>query len=249
MYVKSPTIYDGIMEKPKVPIGYVLYAVFLPVIGLFLENYASSAIVAVILWSLVLILMGVSCYLDKKMLDKNGLNTIGLGKTFLFPPVYIYKRQVLAGGETLLSVACVTLLIGAVLTNGFIKGLRVDADAVNNSVPSYSITDLDNFSGNSQYSIGECLDAFSKKKVEWNTTKQDYGFETTAKGWYDSKDFKLTIKLEYDGFRYHSFSITTVEVDGKELDQDDKTDFLKKCFIEFGKESTDDSGSSESSSR
>lgn len=249
MFVKSPTIYDGIMEKPKVPIGYVLYAVFLPVIGLFLENYATSIVVAIILWSLVPILMIVSCCLDKRMLTKNGLNTIGLGKTFLFPPVYIYKRQVLAGSETLLSVACATLLIGALLTNGFMKGLRVNAEAVNNSVPAYSVTDLDNFSGNSQYTIGDCLSTYSQSVVQWNTTKQEYGFETTAKGTHDSKDFKLTIKLEFDGFRYHSFSITTVEVDGKELDKDDKNDFLKKCFIEFSASSSDSQSSSQSSSK
>ena len=54
--------------KPKAPIGYILYAMFLPVMGLFLERYAVSAIVAIIMWALVLILMPITCALDKKML-------------------------------------------------------------------------------------------------------------------------------------------------------------------------------------
>lgn len=248
MYVKTPTVYDGIMPKPKVSLGYILYALFLPVIGLFLERYAVSAVVAIILWALVLILMPLSCALDKRMLDKHELNTVTLGKSYLFPPVYIYKRQTLVGGEAMLAVACVTLIAGAILTNGFIKGLRIDAESVNSMVQNTSITQLDNFSGNSNYTISECVSAYSQSAVSWKASKQSYGFEITADGTHDSKDFKIIIKLEFDGFTWHDFRIIAIEQQGERLDEDGRKDFLTACFVEY-KKSPDDSSSEQSDSQ
>lgn len=248
MYVKSPTIYDGIMPKPKVPIGYILYAVFLPVIGLFLERYAYSAVVAIVLWVLVLILMAVSCALDKRILDQQEVNTITLGKSYLFPPIYIYKRQVLVGGEAMLSVACITLMIGALLTNGFIKGLRVNADSIDELVQNSYISQLDNFSGNSNVTIGDCVNTYSSKQVSWKVEQKDYGFDITAEGTHDSKDFVISIKLEFDGFTYHSFYIQDITVSGKSLEKDEKKDFLQKCFIDNRSNASDNSSAASSSS-
>lgn len=247
MYVKTPTVYDGVMPKPKVEQGYILYALFLPLIGLFLERYAYSAVVAIILWALVLILMPLSCLLDKRMLDRHEVNTITLGKSFLFPPIYIYKRQVLVGGEAMLCVACATLCIGAILTNGFIKGLRINTDSVNDMVQNTAVTQLDNFSGQSVDTIGECINAYSQSEVKWSTEKQSYGFEITAQGTHGSKDFELIIRLEFDGFAYHEFKITDVMVGGEKLDKDGREDFYNACFIDY-KKSKDDSSSSQSDS-
>ena len=249
MYIKSPTVYDGVMDKPKVPIGYILYAVFLPIIGLFLERYAYSAFVAIVLWAAVLVLMPLSCALDKRMLGKHDVNTITLGKSYLFPPIYIYKRQVLVGGEAMLCVACVTLCAGALLTNGFIKGMRLKTDNVKAMVPNTSVTQLDNFSGNSQYSIGECVQAYSKKTVNWTAEKTNYGFEGIAEGDHDSKDFKIVIRLEFDGFTYHDFRITDVVLDGKSLDKDGKKDFYQSVFIDYKKNGSSSSSDSDSTSK
>lgn len=248
MYIKTPTVYDGVMDKPKVPIGYILYTVFLPIIGLFLERYAYSALVAIVLWAAVLVLMPLSCALDKRMLDKHEVNTVTLGKSYLFPPIYIYKRQVLVGGEAMLCVACVTLCAGALLTNGFIKGMRLKSDSVKDMVPNTSVTQLDNFSGNSVFTIGECVQAYSKKSVEWTAEKKDYGFEINAEGDHDSKDFRIVIRLEFDGFAYHEFKITDVVVDGKSLDTDGKKDFYQAVFIDYKKNSSDSSSKTDSSS-
>ncbi len=248
MYIKTPTVYDGVMEKPKVPIGYILYAVFLPIIGLFLERYAYSALVAIVLWVLVLILMPLSCALDKRMLDKHDVNTVTLGKTYLFPPIYIYKRQILVGGEAMLCVACVTLCAGALLTNGFIKGLRLKTDSVVDMVPNTAVSQLDNFSGNSLYTIGECVQAYSKQTVNWKAEKTSYGFEVTAEGDHESKSFTIIIKLEFDGFAYHDFRITEVIIDGESLDKDKRSDFYKAVFIDYKKNNTDSSSKSESTS-
>ena len=241
MYVKSPTIYDGITEKPKVPLGYILYVIFLPVIGLFLERYAYSAVVAIILWALIVILMPLCCALDKKMLEKHDVNTVTLGKSFLFPPVYIYKRQVRVGGESMLCVACITLCIGALLTNGFIKGMRVNTDNVGSIVQNSSISQLNNFSGSSKTTIGSCVDAYSEKEVKWDVTKQSYGFDIKAEGTHDSESFVISFKLEFDGFAYHDFLIYEVTVGGKTLDKEGRKKFLTKCFIEYKAFSSDNS--------
>ena len=246
MYVKSPSVYDGITEKPKVPNGYILYAVFLPIIGLFLERYAYSFTVAVALWVLVVVLMCVSCALDKRMLDKHDVNTVMLGKSYLFPPLYIYKRQVRVGGESMLCVASITLIAGALFTNGLVKGLLMSPSRAADMVPNTAVTQLDNFSGKSQYSIGECVSAYSSKDVDWQSEKKSYGYEVTAAGEHDSKNFKIIFKLEYDGFTFHAFLITGVEQDGKTLDADGRKDFYKDVFINYGNkaDSSSQAGSS-----
>ena len=225
--------YADAAPRPKAPAGYILYAAFLPAIALFLERYAVSAVIAIILWALVLVIMPISCALDKKMLVKYDINTDILGKTYLLPPLYIYKRQTILKGEKLLSVACITVLIGALLTNGFIKGMRVDCDSVGQMIPNTNITQLSNFSGSSVNTIGECLNAYSSEEIKWTTTKQSYGFDSVAEGVHDSKSFKVTFKLEFDGFAYHDFVITDVESGGKLLEKDEKKDFYQACFIDY----------------
>jgi len=247
MFVQTPSVNDGITNKIRVPIGYILYTVFLPVIGLFLERYAYSFTVAVVLWVLVVVLMCVSCALDKRMLADQDINTAALGKTYLLPPLYIYKRQSLVGGESMLCVASITLIAGALLTNGLVKGLRLSAENVSDMIPNTSVTQLDNFSGRSQYSIGECVKAYSSKEVDWHTEKKNYGYEITATGEHGSKEFKIIFKLEHDGFTFHSFLITGVEQDGKTLDADGRKDFYKEVFINYGKK--DDKSSSADSSK
>lgn len=254
MLEQTPPVVDVTAVKPKVPLGYILYTAFLPVIGLFLERYAYSFIVAVTMWALVLILMVVSCALDKRMLGKNDIDTTKLGKTYLLPPLYIYKRQVLVGGEPMICVGCIAMLIGALLTNGIFKGMRMTADDVGAMVPNSAVTQLDNFSGNSSYSIGECVSAYSTKDIEWDADKKDYGFEVTATGEHDSKEFKIIFKVEFDGFQFHAFLITDVEKSGKTLDKDGKKEFYQDVFINYGKKSdsssqTDSSSASDSSSK
>ncbi len=235
MFDISQPVYNGAMPKPKIKVknGYMLYALFLPVIGLFLERYAVSALVAIILWSLILILMPVVLLTDKKNLNKENVNTETLGNSFLLPPLYIFKRQALVGGETMLCVASVTLIIGAILTNGFIKGLRINTTNVNEMVPNSSVTQLDNFSGNTKYTIDECVKAYSSTDVNWSTEKKVYGFEITAQGKHSSKDFTIIIKLEFDGFTYHDFRITDVKINGESLDTDGKKDFYKAVFLDY----------------
>lgn len=254
MLEQTPPVVDGIADKPKVPLGYILYTAFLPVIGLFLERYAYSFIVAVTMWVLVLILMVVSCALDKRMLGKNSIDTTSLSKTYLLPPLYIYKRQKLVGGEPLLCVACATLIAGALLTNGIFKGMRMTPDDVGAMVPNSAVTQLDNFSGNSPYSIGECVSAYSTKEIEWNADKKDYGFEVTATGEHNSKEFKIIFKVEFDGFQFHAFLITDVEKNGETLDKEGRKDFYQDVFINYGKKSdsssqTDSSSASDNSSK
>ena len=246
-----PEQYYTPAEKPKIPIGYVLYALALPVIGLFLERYAVSAIVAIIMWVLVLILMPISCALDKKMLVKYDVNTEALGKTYLSPPLNIKKRQLIDRGEKMLCVASVTLIIGALLTNGFIKGMRVNSETVEQMIPNTAVTQLSNFSGSSINTIGECLEAYSSEELKWTTTKESYGFESVAAGKHDDKEFKVTFKLEFDGFAYHDFIITDVEIDGKQLEKDERKDFYQACFIDYKKSvsssQTDSSSKTDSS--
>lgn len=233
MCVNSTIVQNGTPHKPNVPSGYLLYAVFLPIIGLFLERYADSAVAAIILWVLVVVLIPVCCALDKRALEKHGVNTASLGNTFIFAPVYIYKRQSLIDGESMLCVAFVTLLVGAALTNGFVKGLRLDVQSVDQMIQNTAVTQLDNFSGTSIYTISQCVQGYSQSEVSWSTTKQSYGFQTIVSGSHDSKEFSITIELEFDGFTYQGFKIAAVSVDGKELDKDGKKDFLNECFVEY----------------
>lgn len=235
MHLNYQPSYDYGLPKIKVPGGYILYALFLPVIGLFLERYAYSAKVAIMLWVLVIILMPVSCMLDKKMLEEREINTITLGKTYLFPPLYIYKRQILIRGEAAICVACVVLLLGAAISNGFVKGLRITDKVAPEIVQSSYFTSLDNFSGSTNYTIGDCISSYSESEVRWGSEKTDYGFEVTVSGTHDDKEFEFVFHLEFDGFTYHDFYISQITEGGEELDKDGRSRVLDDCFIKYAK--------------
>ncbi|MBO5577047.1 MAG: hypothetical protein J5956_12225 [Ruminococcus sp.] len=248
MFTDNQQVQGQSTGKIKVPGGYIFYALFLPVIGLFLEKYAYSAIVAIIMWALVIILMPLSCYLDKRMLEKHEVETIGLGKTFLFAPLYIYKRQKLVRGDPALCIVIVVLCIGAILTNGFVKGSRVTADVVPDIVRNSPITQLDNFSGSSVNTIDECVGKYLGKEAEWAAEKTDYGFMITAVGTHGSKLTEIKFRLEFDGFTYHSFRIFEITENGEELDTDGRKRVLNDCFIDYKKTADADSSSAGESS-
>lgn len=227
---------DYKLPKIKVPGGYLMYAILLPAIGLFLERYAYSAKVAMIHWALVLILMPVSCALDKRMLEKYEVDTITLGKTYLFPPLYIFKRQALVHKETALCIACIVLCVGAIFTNGFVKGMRINNDIMPEVVQNSSFSQLNNFSGTTLTTIGECLKAYSSEELKWTSEKADYGFKVTAQGKHNDKSFSMIFAVEFDGFTYHDFYITDILENDKELDKDSKTEILDQCFIKYEKD-------------
>ena len=102
-------------------------------------------------------------------------------------------------------------------------------------IPNTAVTQLSNFSGSSINTIGERLKAYSSEELKWTTTKESYGFESVAAGKHDDKEFKVTFKLEFDGFAYHDFIITDVEIDGKQLEKDERKDFYQACFIDYKK--------------
>ena len=119
-------------------------------------------------------------------------------------------------------------------------------ETVESMIPNTAVTQLSNFSGKSTDTIGECLKAYSAQDLTWSTSKKSYGFDSVASGMHDGKDFKVTFKLEFDGFAYHDFIITDVEVNGKVLETDDKKDFLQECFVDYKK--SDSSSATDSSS-
>ena len=243
----QPTVDYG-LPKIQVPGGYLMYAIFLPAIGLFLERYAYSAKIAMIHWALVLILMPISCALDKRMLEKHDVNTITLGKTYLFPPLYIFRRQDLVRKEAALCIACIILCVGAVFTNGFVKGLRINNDIMPDVVQNSSFSQLNNFSGSTLTTVGECLKAYSSEELKWNSEKTDYGFEVTAQGKHNNKCFSMVFVVEFDGFTYHDFYIDKILENDRELDKDSKTEVLDQCFIKYETDKKEGRSSGRSSS-
>lgn len=104
--------------------GLIWFICFVPLIGLFLENYANSATAGAFLWILVPLFMIGCSIADCKQLIKHGIDAAHLFKWVWLTPFYVYKREKLCGRELYKAIMCGFFIIAALFMNGFTQSIK-----------------------------------------------------------------------------------------------------------------------------
>ncbi len=225
--------------------GFIWFLCFVPLLGLFFENYAVSRTAGIFLWIMVLLFMLAATAADYVQLKNAQLDVRRLTAWLWLTPVYIYKREKLCGYELYKAIMCGFFIVAALALNGFTQSIRIDEDYMTVSAQSSYVQSLDNFSGSSGKIIGDCIESYLGENAEWNCTKDGYNWTVTVNGSHRNSDYSISFLIVYDGFTYRSFKISDVTKDGKSLSDDDFTNVCKEIFID-----TDtDNGSSDNSDK
>ncbi|MGN0601219.1 MAG: hypothetical protein ACI4I7_00765 [Oscillospiraceae bacterium] len=224
---------------PKIRNGKVWYVAFLPLLGLFLENFAQNKWMGIILWLSILVIGPIVCISDEKDLRKFGVSSLQLYKARFFPPLYVYRRIIMTKQTKTPFVMLIIFMIWALLNNGFAASLKITDETFINMIQNCytsSVTDLDENKVNNI--IGERIDDFAQKDtVKWSYSEDDCFKYVTVSGLcnYGSKQsqkFEITFKLNYDGYKVKEITLQSASLSNIQLNQNKLKDFLNKVFIE-----------------
>lgn len=228
--------------------GLIWFICFVPLIGLFLENYANSATAGAFLWILVPLFMIGCSIADCKQLIKHGIDAAHLFKWVWLTPFYVYKREKLCGRERYKAIMCGFFIIAALFMNGFTQSIKIDNDYMLVSAQNSYVQSLDNFSGNSAKIIGECIASYLGEDAKWDCTKNGHNYTVTVKGKHGSDNYTISFLIVYDGFTYRKFTITDVIKNKVSLRDDEFSAVCKEIFT-ADKSDTDSSNEESSNSQ
>lgn len=234
-----------VYTAPAVGGGMMWFVCCLPLLGLFLENFAVSKWAGIFLWIAVPVMMIACCFVDHRKLKKlcRDESCRSLAKWRWLVPVYVFKREKLFGRETYKAIMLVIFCAAALFMNGFVSGRSVNTDSIPVLLENSYVQNLDNFSGTSASIIGEQLDNYLEE-TDWSCTKKGDVYTAVCSGKKDGVKTEVVFKVVHDGFTYQSVRIDCIQVNGEKLVGDDYKDTLTRIFIP---EALEDSSSEESS--
>lgn len=211
----------------------IVFVCFLPLIGLFLERYASNKISGIYLWVLVLLLMPVCCLLDFKSLEKSQTDVHSLKKFAVVPPIYIYKRSKLFDSQLGIcgSIMLVCFIVSAISLNGFTQGLRINGEVMTESIKvTHASAVCESVDKDCNLDMEHFANAYFGKSCKWSSEKADGGFLIRVSGVKNKDNITIEIKVDFDGYVSGGAKITEVIKNGKKLNKSDKEKFLKEYF-------------------
>lgn len=215
--------------RPKTENGIIWYICILPLLALFLENYASSKWAGIFLWAATAVMLIVSCCYDCKKLEKADIDTSAVRGWVWLAPVYVYKREKMLGRETYKGIMLTVFLLAALAMNGFVQGTRINEDSLPEMLENSYVQNLDNFSGVSSNVIGEQLEKYLGEDADWKCTKKGDIYTAVCTGEHKGKKVQVSFEVEHDGFTFLGCRVSEIISDGKKLEDED----FKKALAEI----------------
>jgi hypothetical protein len=224
----------------------IWFAAAVPVLGLFVEWYAYSFKLGVLVWVTAFIAIIAACYADRKYLAGCGYSVDRLNFTdMVFAPIYIRKRCVLSNESSVPAIVLVFTFIYALMFNGFTSGLTMSTDDMISHVRDNYVQNMSQCSSYDGYNmIGEQLEGIADGDIEWSAERADGEITVTA----EAENFTVVFTVPFDGFAYGDIEVTECVIDGKEYSGDKLKSKVSAIFTESADETTDSVPQSENNS-
>lgn len=228
--------------------GGLWFITLLPLIGMVMESFAVDKYSGAVLWLMVIGLMFFGCYADLRHADDlDDMTRQGLKKAVLIPPLYLYRRDKARGVGTTKGIVMGILMVAAFFSNGFVKGLTVDADSIIDRLEMTPVSVLGYKEPDDDKTIGSQLEGwFDDSKYESDCTHTGDIYAVTYSGTHEGKTAEITVNVEHDGYIFKDITPEGITLDGKELEDDELKDMQKTIFV--GDEADDEEENSEVSS-
>ena len=212
--------------------GLVWYAAVLPLLGLFLENFAMNKYHGFMIWGIVLFMRPLCCLLDRRVLREAGTDT-GPAALALLPTVYLFKRCFALRHNNAIVIVCLISFSYGVIGNGFTLGLTLDEDRLLNAVRNQSVTSIEPLKKETaDESISDALER-TCDSISWEMTRSGDVRTVTASAVQKTTGDKLvlTFSVTHDGFTYLDYSFESVTKNGEQLKGDDEKELLKAILL------------------
>lgn len=217
--------------RPKTENGIIWYICILPLLALFLENYATSKWAGIFLWAATVIMLIFSCRYDCKKLEKAEIDTSAVRGWVWLAPAYVFKREKMLGRETYKGIMLTVFCLAALVMNGFVQGLRINEDSLPDIVANSYVQNLDNFSGISSNIIGEQLEEYLGEDADWECTKKGDVYTAVCTGRHEGKKIQVVFEVEHDGFAFLGCRVSEIRSEGEKLEDEDFNNTLAEIMI------------------
>lgn len=229
--------------------GCVWFVAFAPLFALYIENTGSSKLASAFLWIFTYLLCVFVCKYDKDKVLNRFFDSTALKASYLVPVIYLTQRNKLTRQKGMFSLVCVITTCFALIGNGFVRYATLTADDYIVTVQKYPASNIENFEefdtiSNNQ--ITECIQSFVKHdSIVWTCDMADKVSTVTAVCDFDNNgktsSLKIVFEMEYDGFMFGGIKVSGLEIDGKELSEEDEKAFLMRVFSDKPKKGVSNS--------
>lgn len=147
----------------------IWYASVVPILGLFIEVFATSKPFGVLVWAMAVIMLIAACLLDRKYVMAQGIDLSKVPAiTAILPPVYMIKRCKLTSTRQSPSIVWVIMTLFALLFNGFTVGASMTEDDMVSQVRDNYLMNVSGFSERTELDlIGDILEEHAGGKLAW----------------------------------------------------------------------------------
>lgn len=227
-------------EKRGITTSRLWYAALVPLFGIYLEIFANSLELGLLVWGLALVMGPAACLLDYRFLEKKGIYSPQLRPAYaLFPPLYIVKRTKLTGDSPVCGIVWCILFVFALAANDFTRALTLTESDMTGAISEgywSCITETANVSCDK--TIGESLEEMAGCTLEWSGARGDGCLSVSCKG---ENGFMAKFRIDHDGYVAGNYHLIMISIDGSAYDGEDAADLIRERY-------PSDSGSSEEES-
>ncbi|MBR1863128.1 MAG: hypothetical protein IJ806_03450 [Ruminococcus sp.] len=222
--------------------GSIWYITLLPILGLFLQNFAISKWAGMFLWAAVFFSWIIACVLDYRVISREleGFNTQVLSPWWLMPPVYVIKRETLMGHDGLKGVISIAAAVIAIGANNFTASRNINEDSMTEILERTPVSSLEN-AGIGSYDL--ISDVLSETLGEYTTEIEKNGsvYSVKFKGRHGGVSTEVVINVTHDGFAYLGCEVESITSDGKVLEGDEFKEAIKALFAPGSEQDSADS--------
>lgn len=223
------------------------YAAIVPLLGIYIEVYANSFRLGVLVWGLAAVMSCAACLFDYSYIGKHGYKYDALKPAFaLLPPVYIFKRTKLTGDSSVCGAVWCIMFVYALIFNGFTTAANLKKSemtgAIKESKWSY-ISGFDDVSADKtvEETLKELFTESGKPApdLDWNAEKHS-GYVTVTCEVKDG-DGGAEFRLDFDGYCFGTYHIVSLTENGKKLASDKAVTRIKELLPKDESSEADDS--------
>lgn len=220
------------------------FVAVLPLIGLFLELFATDKYAGAALWLAVIVMMYLGCIADFRHIrhEMPEAQEDSLKWLPILPPIYLIARGRVRPGEAFKGVLMMILMAAAVFANGFTQGMALDEEKMPPTIENTWVSNLSNFSGSSDSLVSERLTEWFDEGYSTDCSRSGDEFTIVFSGTHEDVPAEVTITVVHDGFAYQTLEASDVTIDGKKQEDDDLKEILAEIFI--GETEDDEEGES-----
>lgn len=251
LVMNNVKIQDGtinISDLPTADNALMWYVAFLPLFAIVFDYYSSSIYHGIVLWGLVILVRIAVCAHDNRKLIKLGMwqgNTVS--PAVFFPVIYIIKRFTWLKRSSSIVVFAVASLVFGIMNNGFVTNAFATDETFCDYVSEYytnyitNLPDDKNIIANTDDTIDMLIKkhCYGKSFTGEDTEKEvRYSYEetgseklVTATASLSGQVLEITFILDYDGYYFGGMEISSVALDGKLLDENERDELITEIFM------------------